>query len=510
MSICLYNGVIRTMAGRTVSALLIENGRIAYAGTDAEALALGAEEAWDLEGKCVLPGFTDTHMHAVMTEEFTHRLDLRGVKSYDELIERGRDFLAKHPAPKGQWLVGYGFDLPSPGREVADAISTEVPVVLDRVCGHIGAANSVALALAKFPEEHDGVLRELELEDVKRCSPRLDPAGMADRLESAGKLLAAVGITGVHSDDFGPEGTSWDVMQDAFRTLEKRGACSFRLWQEWEAPNPESLREGPLSLPFRSFGGDDWLKLGNVKLIEDGSLGARTAFVRKSYLDEPDNTGISVYTQEALDEMVALCHSENLQVACHAIGDGAIDRFVSAVEKAMRKDPKPLHHRVVHCQFGDEALYRRMGALGMGADIQPSFVPTDAFVSLEAMGAERTSTAYAWKDLLRHGVIVSGSSDSPVDSYSPIYGIHCAVNRPDGAGGVFRPDQCLTVEEAVSLYTTAPARLVRDTENTGTLTAGRRADLVVLSEDPFTVPKEEIINIVPVLTMAGGRVTYRA
>lgn len=509
MSTLLYNGVIRTMAGTTVSALVVKNGRIVYAGSDSGALAFGAESTLDLEGRCVLPGFVDSHTHILLTEEQYHRLDLRGVRSADEIVRRGRAFLAENTLPDGGWLVGYGFDIPCPGRETADAISTEIPVILDRVCGHIGAGNGPALSLAGFSDHPDGILRETELDRLKRCSPGIDPARTVERLETVGARMAAAGITGVHSDDLGPEGVRWSVLLDACRTLEKRNACSVRLWQEWEAPDPESLRQGPLSQPLRSFQGSDWLKVGNIKLIGDGSLGAKTAFVRDDYIGEPGNRGISVYTQEEMDELVALCHGENLQVACHAIGDGAVERFVNAVEKAMKADPKPLRHRVVHCQFGDKDLYRRMGALGMGADIQPAFVPTDASLAVEYMGKERADSSYAWKTLLRSGVVCGGGSDSPVEDFSPIYGIHCAVNRPDGRGGVFLPEQRLTVEEAVRLYTTGPAVLAHDTENTGTLEAGKMADLVVLSADPFTCPPELLNTIYPVLTMVGGRITYQ-
>ena len=186
--------------------------------------------------------------------------------------------------------------------------------------------------------------------------------------------------------------------------------------------------------------------------------------------------------------MVALCHAAGLQVACHAIGDGACEAFVNAVEKAMIRDPKPLCHRVVHCQFGDEALYRRMAALGMGADIQPAFVPSDAPLLPSRVGAERAKTSYAWKTLLDLGVVLGGGSDTD--------------NTP------FLPEQALTVEEAVALYTTGPARLAGAEQDLGTLEAGKWADLVVLDQDIFTVPKETIKDIPVALTMVGGRVSF--
>ena len=530
MDTILYHGVIHTMAGRTVSALAIRKGRIALAGEDAAALALATPETRtiDLGGRCVLPGFTDSHMHMLLTGLGFRRLDLRGVASVEELIRRGRDYVASHTLLPGEWIIGYGFDhnrFPDPvlpDGAVAEAISMEHPVVLDRVCGHVGAANARALALAGFDEDTvipggaldkdasgrlTGVLREAALDRIKSFAPRVDREMAEALLEEAGRRFAAVGLTAVHSDDLGPEGTDWDTLRAAVDALAARSALSVRIREEWEAPRPPQLRS-VLDRGLKSGDGDGWLKLCNIKLIGDGSLGARTAFLRADYTDDPGNRGIPVYTPEEMDEMVALCHGGDLQVACHAIGDGVCARFADAVEKAMAADPKPLCHRVVHCQIGDGPLYRRMAALGMGADIQPPFVPSDAPL-LDTRLGERAAESYAWRTLLEAGVALGGGSDSPVEDFAPLWGIHCAVNRPDGAGGTFLPEQRLTPEEAAALYTTGPARLAGEMAETGTLEAGKYADLVVLDRDLFTVPHETIRDIRVELTMADGRVTYR-
>ena len=178
------------------------------------------------------------------------------------------------------------------------------------------------------------------------------------------------------------------------------------------------------------------------------------------------------------------------------------------LEKAMAADPKPLCHRVVHCQIGDRPLYRRMGALGMGADVQPSFTASDGPLVAGRLGG-REPSCYAWKTMLESGVTVAGGSDSPVEDFNPLWGIHCAVNRPNGAHTPWLPEQCLTPEEAVALYTTASARLAGDLADSGTLEAGKYADLVVLDRDLFTVPHACIKDLTVELTMAGGRITYR-
>ena len=531
MDTILYHGMIHTMAGRTVSALAVEKGRIALAGTDQDALALAGPETVciDLNGRCVLPGFVDSHMHLLLTGEGFHRLDLRGVTSLKELIARGRAFVSSHDLDPGDWIIGYGFDHNLfdppvlPNGQTAQAISADHPVVLDRVCGHVGAGNPLALSLAGFHEttvipggELDkdaqghltGVVREAALDHLKKSMPRLTQSRVEQLLIETGARFAAVGLTGVHSDDLGPEGTEWPILNAAFDSLTAKHICPLRLWEEWEAPRPADL-QAVLNQPLRSGQGSDWLKLGNIKLISDGSLGARTAFLRADYSDDSGNRGIAVYTQEEMDEIVWLCHQAGLQVACHAIGDGACAQFVTAVERAMAREPKLLRHRVVHCQFGDEALYRRMAQLGIGADIQPAFVPSDVPLTASRMG-ERVQTSYAWKTLLDCGVTLGGGSDTPVEDYAPLWGIHCAVNRPSALNDStpWLPDQRLTVAEAVALYTTGPAKLALSQDECGTLEAGKWADLVVLDRDIFTIPTQEIKDLTVTLTMAGGRITY--
>lgn len=534
MDTIFYNGRIHTLAGRTVTALAVQGSRIAYAGEDTQALSLAGKDTRriDLQGRCVLPGFVDTHIHLIQSGVAMHRLDLREARSQADILRLGRAYLEKNAPAEGEWIVGYGFDHNVfdppvlPDGAVAEAISSKHPVLLDRICGHVGAANALALRLAGLSEDSvipggeldrdaagklNGIVRETALEAVKKAIPRLTQAQVEQYVLDMGAAAASAGLVGVHSDDLGPEGCDWPVMQAAFAALEAKNICPIRLWQEWEAPNPEVLAQKVLPQPLRSFQGSPFLKVGNIKILADGSLGARTALLREDYSDDPGNRGIAVYTQPELDAIVLACHQNGLQVACHAIGDGACAMFVEAVEKAMAAEPKPLCHRVVHCQFGDRDLYRRMAALGMGADVQPAFVPSDAPLVSSRMGTgARMEQSYAWKTLLELGVVLGGGSDAPVEPYAPLWGIHCAVNRPRSHqdASPYLPQEALTVEEAVGLYTTGAAKLAHAEHDMGTLEAGKLADLVVLDRDIFAVPKEEIKDLTVELTMVGGRVSF--
>ncbi|MFR6379973.1 MAG: amidohydrolase [Evtepia sp.] len=259
MDTVFYNGVIHTMAGRTVSALAVQNGRIALVGTDEAALALADTHTKkiDLGGRCVLPGFTDSHIHILQAGMVCHRLDLRGVTSLQEIIDRGQDYVKHADLAPGEWIIGYGFDHnrfdpPTlPDGATAEAISSDLPVILDRVCGHIGAANRKAFELAGYDEntvipggeldkdEHghlNGIIREAALDQIKRSSPRQTKEQVIARIQEIGTQLAAAGLTSVHSDDVGMEGTKWPILKEAFADMEAENRCPVRLWEEWEAP----------------------------------------------------------------------------------------------------------------------------------------------------------------------------------------------------------------------------------------------------------------------------------
>ena len=529
----LYNGRIHTLAGRTVSALVLGGGRVLLAGTDGEAHAFcrengGAAETIDLRGRCVLPGFTDSHTHLCGTGREAARLDLHGAASPEEIVRRGREYLAHTPVLPGGWVVGCGFDQNLfetpvlPDGAVAEAISSEVPVLLDRVCSHVGTANRAALRLAGF-DEHTvipggaldkdaqgrltGVLREAALDRLKAAIPPLDASALPALLRQTGGRMAAAGLTAIHSNDVSPSGVDWPALYGAAGQLTAAGEMPLRIYEEWEAPRPADVRR-MTQQGIRFGSGSEWCSVVNVKLFADGSLGARTAALRAGYADAPEDRGILVHTQEEMNELVALCQQAGLPVAFHAIGDGALAQCVTAVETAQRGDTH-LRHRLVHCQIGDAALYRRLAAAGMGADIQPAFLPSDAPLVVPRLGGARAAESYAWRTLLESGVHLGGGSDSPVECFDPLWGIYCAVTRQTPLG-VCQPEQRLTVAQAVALYTTGPAWLAHRENVSGTLEAGKYADLVVLSEDIFAVPPQEIPHIRVLRTMAGGRTTWAA
>lgn len=514
-----------------VSAMAVEGDRIIAVGSDASVTALAddGDEITDLEGRAVFPGFNDSHCHVFHTGLKDERLDLYGVQSMEEIIERGRIYIEERHLAEGEWVIGGGFDQNVfdnpvlPDGKVLEAISSKHPILIERVCGHVGAANALALKMTGFsdgPEitggifdrdDHGrltGVIRESALDQFKLHVPKLDVEGARRVILNVLPKANAAGLTSMQSDD--SEGAPFEVIRQAYESLEAEGKLTVRIFEEIERPRPQVLREF-LKLGLRTGDGSPYFKVGNIKLITDGSLGARTAAMREGYGDDPGNRGIYVYTQEDMDEMVMLAHEAGLQVAAHAIGDGSIEQCIRAFAKAWQSDHKDLRNRVVHCQFLDEEMMRMMAENHVCADIQPPFVPSDMGLVASRVG-ERVK-GYPWKALLKHGIHLGGGSDSPVETFDPIWGIHCAVNRTDAdfaPEGGWHPEEKLSVQEAVALYTTGGAYVSLEEDVKGKLEPGYYADFVVLDQDLFAIVPEKIKETRVLATYVGGRCVYAA
>ena len=262
----------------------------------------------------------------------------------------------------------------------------------------------------------------------------------------------------------------------------------------------------------RTGDGSEFFKIGAFKLLPDGSLGGKTAALREPYEGDPENKGIFVYDEKVFYDLLEKAHRNGLQLAIHAIGDYTMDVILDCYEKIAAKYPKPdPRFRIIHCQITSEDILDRFARNGLLADIQPLFIRADMEIAEELLGKERVSTSYAWKTMLDKGIHVSGSSDAPVESFDPILAIHCAVTSQnlDGqpAGG-WLPQQKLTVQEAVALYTTGSAYTSYEENVKGKLCPGYLADFIVLSQDIFSVPENEIVNTKVEQTYLGGKLVY--
>ena len=532
------------------NAMLIENGRIAAIGEyedvrrQAESGGEKASEV-DLNGRTVLPGFIDSHMHLLEYGLTKGKVYLGGARSKEELLTLLKDaLLEREPARTGEasgeagekWLIGYGFnqdyfrtETGEPGqiptREDLDQVSRDVPILILRACIHIAVANTRALernGLMKkglvmeggsFDSGEDGypngIVRENAIERLYDAIPECGADEIKEALRRAMKELAGYGITAVHSDDF-TEAGSWKEVVRAYRELEEAGEMTVRVFEQCQF-----LKAGE----FEEFLGEGMWKEGrwnpevfflpvSVKIIEDGSLGARTAYMRRDYADDPGNRGMLLIPEEKLYQYMRSIHHAGIPMAVHAIGDGTIELILNLYRSLEEEEPKGLRHGIVHCQITDEELLRRFAKQKVSAYIQPIFLHYDLHIAESRVGRKLASTSYAWRTLVEEGVPVSGGSDCPVEFFNVMEGIYCAVTRKDlnqVPEEGFHPEQRLTVQQAVRIFTNGGAYAANAEEYLGILEPGKLADFVVLSENIFECEADRIKEIKVFETYIGGK-----
>ena len=392
----LTNGTIATMdpARPMAEAAVVDGAYFAYVGGRADAedfarrFSRGAWETLDLQGRFVMPGFNDSHLHFIHYVKTKLSVNLFGCTSLAEVQERLRRGLAGLEAGSGRWLLGEGWNQEQftgerrfPTRRELDQVSTEYPILILRSCFHVGALNSRALELlhinrdtvghyGAFAEVDEtgapnGVVKENVLDDIKAAIPSVGLSPLMEQVVQSQHDLLAEGLTSIQSDDFkyAPDEEPYALM-DGLRELAERGALKLRFAEQALLTEPETLEEF-FTRGGACFGGGDRFRISTVKLLADGSLGARTAFLREPYSDAPDTCGLPIYPEQAqLDRLVVTAHRHNMAVAIHAIGDGAAEMVLNAFQRARAELPW-LHprHGMVHCQILSEGQLRRMAEL---------------------------------------------------------------------------------------------------------------------------------------------------
>ncbi len=488
--------------------VVVENGRILYMGSDESVRNMLSEDddVLDLEGKTLLPGLIDSHIHPFGLIMQTLNLDLTEVRSISELIEVVGDRVNK--LEPGEWLIGRGWDdtlfideKRFPDRIEIDKVAPNNPVILVRTCGHVGIANTEALRLLSNMLDKDdsnlefqkGLLKENLLEKVMDAVPLPPYSRLVDAAEHVFRDMFKLGLTTVV--DMGGKEANLRVYQKL--AMRKHFPFKVRLYMM-----PEYL-DAMVSLGVEHRFGSSEVKIMGLKVLMDGSLGAHTAYLIEPYADDEDNVGILNYSREELLRMVEKATRSGLQVAVHVIGDGAALEAVSVF--GMVEGIQYLRPRLEHCQVLSKEIVEKMAQFDVIASVQPVFVFYDAPWVVDRIGSSRLDYAYAWKKLKDAGVVVSGGSDAPVCLHDPLKGIQSAITRVDRDGKVFIPQERLSLLEAVKMFTIDAAYSVFEDSDIGSLEVGKKADMVVLSG---RLEENNLDKLRVVLTMVDGEVVF--
>ena len=518
---------------KRAQAIAVRGDRIQAVGEEADILKLkGPEtEVINLAGHFVMPGFNDAHLHLASAGFERQSVDLVGVKSLSEFRERIRARVAT--AAPGEWIVGGGWDQTLwpvkelPSRWDIDEVTTDHPVFLNRVDGHIAVANTRALQLASItlasrdPDggkidrdssgQPTGILRETAKEAVEVVIPKPTHDQRRQAIEAALRDVAQWGVTSIQ--DY----STWEDFQ-IYEEIEHDGKLTARI-SEWLPFNdPMDTLEAHRAEHPRS---DNMLHTGMLKGFMDGSLGSHTAALLEPYSDEPKNSGLPQYEQAKLNEMAKERIEAGFQMGFHAIGDKgvqmALDAYAVAEKDAKEKKIKAANGgddyrlRIEHAQVTTPLQIAKFKELKVIASMQPSHLLTDMNWAMDRLGPKRAAHSYAWADFLKKGVPLAFGTDYPVEPVTPFRGLYAAVTRAseDGKKQYF-PEEKLTMEQAIAAYTTGSAFAEFEEKQKGLIAPGMLADFVELDRDVTSVASPKILGTKVLRTVVGGKTVYQA
>jgi predicted amidohydrolase YtcJ len=534
----LYNGKIRTFAGSAIcEALACAGGRIVATGSSDEIRRLAGPdtESFDLEGRTTIPGLTDTHVH--LSEKGTAEKELVDCRDFYVDVNSVADILqrlanAASSAPKGSWIVAHGSPMQDfrikdkrfPDRHDLDRAAPDHPVSIS-FGAHVTIGNTPALAAAKITRDtpdpagghirHDrqtgeptGELHERAQLILKKVAPEFNYLQLKDGIVFALNQCLERGVTTVH-----------DIVRyaepvRAYQELYKEGRMHARVSILPRVIESMIESKSLIELGLITGFGNDWLRIGGVKMSIDGGITGRNACFHEPYENDEHNHGIIRIQQDELNHTVQVCHDAGLRCCVHAIGDKAFDMALDAYENAIEHSPRKDHrHRIEHMGnwLATPKLMQRMVRSGIVAIPNIAFAYYIGDAILDCVGERRLTKAFPFRTLLKNGVIIAGGSDSPgywpVD---PLRDIATAASRKMRWGDVWVPEERISVSEAFAMHTTTASWVGFEENDKGTLEVGKLADIAVLAEDPFDIQPEHIKDLKVEMTVVGGEVKYQA
>ncbi len=517
----LFNGPIITMDENQpiAEAVGIENEKIISVGklNDVKKDLGGEYELRDLEGKTLLPGFIDSHMHPISFMFLLLNLDLSNVKSLKELKELLKR--ASTEREKGDFILGLKlkeeeFDVPNlPTRWDLDEVCPDHPVFIVRYDGHIGIANSKTLELIQIdsntlaPEggeirkndkgELSGIISENALDMVfskirKYIIPK--PDVLQETADKAFKLLAENGITSIHGQ----------LDEDRIEIYKLIQNNILQNWYAFVSTNKPKKLIRLKKLPLDGGKEDSKFKVGTLKLFLDGTFGAKTACMWEPFTDALNSCGFCVVEEEEMYEKMKIAHNNGFQIAIHVIGDKGNRICVDLYKRLLTEFPREDHrHRIEHASMLTEDVIKDMKDYGIIASCQPPFINSEYTWLEKRIGKERCKYTYPMKSIIDAGVVLASGSDCPVEDPNVIMGLHALVDRNG-----FIPEQRISIEEALKSYTINAAYAAFEENVKGSIEIGKLADFVILDKNPLKVKEDEIRNIQVLETIIRGKTVY--
>jgi predicted amidohydrolase YtcJ len=530
LNLILKNGKIYVNKDYFVEALYIKDGLIQEIGTNEDVLKNSSQNIIDLQGRTVLPGLNDSHMHLWGTGHSMNSCNLNSAASIDQLVKIGKDFLNKNPsitALSGRgWNQDYFIQGESrlPNRHDLDKISTEIPIVFSRVCGHVYTGNSKAIEIVGADEhtkvdggeielgpdgKPNGIFNENAIALIGSAIPNKSDVDMEKDIITAANYAYSVGLTSVQSNDV--INNNSEIMFNMIRKVYKEEKIKLKYRHQYNFQDIKDFKNYLETEFINGEYGENVFSFGSLKLYKDGSLGARTAVMLEDYKDAPGNKGVAALTDEQLQELCDLATENGIQVVTHAIGDGAIESVINAYENTMEDGENSLRHGIVHCQITNTEQLKRIANLKILVMYQPIFLDYDINIMESRVGKELATTSYAFNSLFKLGAPISFGTDSPVEDCNPFPNIHCAVNRTtlkntpiDG----YNPREKMELSDAIDVYTIGSAFNQFKEESKGRLLPDYVADLIVLDRDIFSIDPLEIKNVKVLKTMIDGEFVF--
>lgn len=534
-------GRIRTLDPTRPSAraLAVSGGRILALDDEADALARHATAVYDLAGAPVVPAFNDVHHHLTMRGQRLRGVDLRGVTvaSLDELYAAVA--AAAATAEPGAWVYGAGYDQNKlgerhPSAAALDAVAPANPVWLEHVSGHMGVGNTAAFARAGYAgragvpdvdggfvaRDDDGraagLVQERAMDVIVGVFKPIPVEEIVRTIEVASRVALTEGIASITEPGIGTTSGIGNSPLDlhAFQTARERGVLGVRaqvmpyITTVRALATPGDGDGWGLDLGLRTGLGDEWLRIGPLKVLTDGSLIGRSAAMTACYHGS-DSAGYMAWDVEELATILRGAHRRGFRIATHAIGDRAVQHVLDIFERLLAEHPRPdARHRIEHFQVADDEQIARTAKLGLIPVPQGRFISELGDGVIRAMGPERLPLTYRVRAMLDAGLPVPGSSDAPVAEASPILNMHDLVNRVTADGVAFSPAEAVTPEQALTMYTVHSAYASGEERDKGRLAEGLLADFVVLSDDLLAVPPERLDTVRVGATVVGGQPAF--